>query len=304
MGRPASGRRGPAGHPRRQRQDRRAAAAPPRRRAARPGDGGRGGRVRHGRRRWRPGRHGGRRVRRVRGAAHDRRRARGARRPGRDVVADRELPRLPVRGLGRRAGQPRAAAGAPAGRRDPRHAGDRAHRRGTRQVHLDGGDVLRARTIILACGVSWRQLSVEGFDRLAGKGVSYGAARSEAAGTHGQDIHIVGAGNSAGQAAMYFSRTPAASRSCAAARASRRACPATWSSSSRRGRTSVRSSARRSSPPMATTSLEAIDVSDSGRTAGLDAQLASAGLFIFIGADAADGVAAARDRRRRRAASC
>ena len=37
----------------------------------------------------------------------------------------------------------------------------------TRQVHLDGGDVLRARTIILACGVSWRQLSIEGFDRLA-----------------------------------------------------------------------------------------------------------------------------------------
>src|SRR4051794_39587187 len=40
----------------------------------------------------------------------------------------------------------------------------------TRQVHLDGGDVLRARTIILACGVAWRQLEMEGFDRLAGKG--------------------------------------------------------------------------------------------------------------------------------------
>jgi thioredoxin reductase (NADPH) len=74
----------------------------------------------------------------------------------------------------------------------------------TRQVHLDGGDVLRARTIIIACGVSWRQLSIEGFDRLAGKGISYGAARSEAANTHGLDVHIVGAGNSAGQAAMFF----------------------------------------------------------------------------------------------------
>ena len=51
----------------------------------------------------------------------------------------------------------------------------------TRQVHLDGGDVLRARTIILACGVAWRHLAIEGFDRLAGKGISYGAARSEAA---------------------------------------------------------------------------------------------------------------------------
>ncbi len=74
----------------------------------------------------------------------------------------------------------------------------------TRQVHLDGGDVLRARTIILACGVAWRQLSIDGFDRLAGKGISYGAARSEAANTHGLDVHIVGAGNSAGQAAMFF----------------------------------------------------------------------------------------------------
>ena len=74
----------------------------------------------------------------------------------------------------------------------------------TRQVHLDGGDVLRARTIILACGVAWRRLSLDGFDRLAGKGIAYGAARSDAAGTHGLDIHIVGAGNSSGQAAMFF----------------------------------------------------------------------------------------------------
>src|SRR5215210_7054363 len=75
----------------------------------------------------------------------------------------------------------------------------------TRQVHLDGGDVLRARTIILACGVTWRHLTMDGFDRLAGKGISYGAARSEAPNTHGLDVHIVGAGNSAGQAAMFFS---------------------------------------------------------------------------------------------------
>ncbi len=74
-----------------------------------------------------------------------------------------------------------------------------------RQVHLDGGDVLRARTIILACGVSWRQLSLDGADRLAGKGIFYGTAPSEAAHTHGMDVHIVGAGNSAGQAALNFS---------------------------------------------------------------------------------------------------
>jgi thioredoxin reductase (NADPH) len=74
-----------------------------------------------------------------------------------------------------------------------------------RELHLDGGDVVRAQTIILACGVSWRRLEVEGLDRLAGKGVSYGAARSEAPTVHGLDVHVVGAGNSAGQAAMFFS---------------------------------------------------------------------------------------------------
>jgi thioredoxin reductase (NADPH) len=74
-----------------------------------------------------------------------------------------------------------------------------------RQVHLDGGDVLRARSIILACGVSWRRLAIEGFDRFAGNGIFYGAMPSDARATHGLDVHIVGAGNSAGQAAMAFS---------------------------------------------------------------------------------------------------
>jgi len=73
-----------------------------------------------------------------------------------------------------------------------------------RLVELDGGQTLRARTIILATGVSWRRLATEGFERLLGKGVFYGASRSEAGSTQGQDIHLIGAGNSAGQAAMYF----------------------------------------------------------------------------------------------------
>lgn len=72
----------------------------------------------------------------------------------------------------------------------------------TREVFLDGGDVVRARTLILATGVAWRRLAVDGLDRLIGKGVSYGAARSEVSATHGLDVHLVGAGNSAGQAAI------------------------------------------------------------------------------------------------------
>jgi thioredoxin reductase (NADPH) len=71
-----------------------------------------------------------------------------------------------------------------------------------REVCLEGGDVVRARTLILATGVTWRRLTVDGLDRLIGKGVYYGAARSEVGATHGLDIHLVGAGNSAGQAAL------------------------------------------------------------------------------------------------------
>ena len=74
----------------------------------------------------------------------------------------------------------------------------------TCEVFLDGDDVVRARTLILATGVTWRRLAIDGFDRLIGKGVYFGAARSEAGATHGLDIHLVGAGNSAGQAALYF----------------------------------------------------------------------------------------------------
>ena len=74
----------------------------------------------------------------------------------------------------------------------------------TREVFLDSDEVLRARTIILATGVTWRRLAIDGLDRLIGKGVYYGASRSEAAVAHGCDIHLIGSGNSAGQAALYF----------------------------------------------------------------------------------------------------
>lgn len=74
----------------------------------------------------------------------------------------------------------------------------------TREIALDGGERVRALSIILATGVSWRQLQIEGFERLIGKGIYYGAARSEAAGMHGQEVYLIGAGNSAGQAALHF----------------------------------------------------------------------------------------------------
>jgi thioredoxin reductase (NADPH) len=73
------------------------------------------------------------------------------------------------------------------------------------EIFLDGVDVIRARSLIIATGVTWRRLAIEGIDRLIGKGVFYGAARSEANAIHGQDVHLIGAGNSAGQAALHFS---------------------------------------------------------------------------------------------------
>ena len=81
-----------------------------------------------------------------------------------------------------------------------RPRGDGSHR-----VELDGGDYVEARAVVLASGVSWRTLDVEGIDRFVNAGVYYGAARTEALGVRGHDIYLIGAGNSAGQAAMFFS---------------------------------------------------------------------------------------------------
>ena len=72
-------------------------------------------------------------------------------------------------------------------------------------VRLDGGDVLRTRTIVLAMGVEWRRLQVDSVDRFVGSGVYYGAARSDARLAQGNDVYLIGAGNSAGQAAIFFS---------------------------------------------------------------------------------------------------
>jgi thioredoxin reductase (NADPH) len=54
--------------------------------------------------------------------------------------------------------------------------------------------------------VSWRRLNVPGLDRLTGAGVYYGAAQTEAISCKDEDVYIVGGANSAGQAAMYFSK--------------------------------------------------------------------------------------------------
>lgn len=71
-------------------------------------------------------------------------------------------------------------------------------------VVLSDGNVVTSTAAIIATGVAWRRLEVEGVDRLLHAGVYYGAAASEAPGVQDKDVFIVGAGNSAGQAAMNF----------------------------------------------------------------------------------------------------
>ena len=71
-------------------------------------------------------------------------------------------------------------------------------------VLLDGGDRVETRSIVIATGVAWRELEIVGADSLVGRGIYYGAARTEALNTRGRDIFLIGGGNSAGQAAMFF----------------------------------------------------------------------------------------------------
>src|SRR4051795_1446713 len=69
-------------------------------------------------------------------------------------------------------------------------------------VRLSDGSEVRARTVVIATGIEWRRLGVPRLEELVGSGVFYGAAVSESRAMHDQDVFIVGAGNSAGQAAL------------------------------------------------------------------------------------------------------
>ena len=75
-----------------------------------------------------------------------------------------------------------------------------------RVVRLDDGSELYCHTVLLALGVSWRILEAPGCRDLIGRGVYYGAAAAEAPTCAGQDVHLIGAGNSSGQAAMLLAK--------------------------------------------------------------------------------------------------
>jgi thioredoxin reductase (NADPH) len=73
-----------------------------------------------------------------------------------------------------------------------------------RLVDLSGGETLSASTVLIASGVSYRQLDTPGFAELTGAGIYYGAAMTEARSCAQQDVVVIGGANSAGQAAVYF----------------------------------------------------------------------------------------------------
>jgi thioredoxin reductase (NADPH) len=75
-----------------------------------------------------------------------------------------------------------------------------------RVVTLGDGSEISCQTVIVSTGVSYRQLDLPNAERLAGAGIYYGAATTEAVLYRDLDVGVVGGGNSAGQAAVYLSR--------------------------------------------------------------------------------------------------
>jgi thioredoxin reductase (NADPH) len=75
-----------------------------------------------------------------------------------------------------------------------------------RIVKLADGTEISCNALLLAMGVQWRTLEVPGIERLQGAGVYYGGGASEAIACKGETVYIIGGANSAGQAAMHFSK--------------------------------------------------------------------------------------------------
>ena len=151
-----------------------------------------------------------------------------------------------------------------------------------RAVVLDGGAAIEARAVVVASGVAYRTLSADGATALTGRGVYYGANAADAAQVAGDDVYVVGAANSAGQASLNLARH--AKRVVMVVRAD-----SMERSMSRylvdRIREEPTIEVRYRSEVVAARGddhLEAITVAD--RAAGLEEEVATSWLFAFIGA--------------------
>jgi thioredoxin reductase (NADPH) len=157
----------------------------------------------------------------------------------------------------------------------------------TMDIALDCGERVRARTIVLATGVSWRRLGTDGFERLLGKGVFYGASRSEAASTQGQDIHLIGAGNSAGQAALFFA-SHARSVTLVVRGDGLAKSMSHYLIEQLRSKPNIQVALNSEvTAAHGTAELSAVDLRD--RSAGTVRRVPCGGVFVFIGADAETG---------------
>jgi thioredoxin reductase (NADPH) len=153
-----------------------------------------------------------------------------------------------------------------------------------RRIVLDNDEVLQARTVIIASGVSWRRLNADGFDRLLGKGIFYGAARSEASIAQGLDVHLIGAGNSAGQAAMFFANHARTVTLIVRADSLEKSM-SHYLIDQIRTKSNIRTALRSEVTAVyGDTHLTALDILDRG--ANEVRREDSGGLFVFIGADA------------------
>jgi thioredoxin reductase (NADPH) len=151
-----------------------------------------------------------------------------------------------------------------------------------RAVRFDGPGEIEARSLVVATGVSYRRLDAAGLDEFTGRGVYYGASAGEASQCQGDEVFVVGAANSAGQAALYLSRF--AKRVVLVVRG-----PALTDTMSRYLTERITSTpnivVRYSSQVVAGRGnghLEAITVAD--RESGTSEELATQWLFVFIGA--------------------
>jgi thioredoxin reductase (NADPH) len=110
--------------------------------------------------------------------------------------------------LARRAGRQAERFGAELAIRHAVSAGT-VNADGTFALEIDGDIRVQVPLVIASPGMVWRRIGVESVEELVGRGVYYGAGRSEAAGCDGRDVIVVGGGNSAGQAALHLANSGA-----------------------------------------------------------------------------------------------
>jgi thioredoxin reductase (NADPH) len=151
-----------------------------------------------------------------------------------------------------------------------------------RAVLFDGAGEVESRALIVATGVSYQRLAAAGIDALSGRGVYYGASAGEARQCDGDEVYIVGAANSAGQAAVHLSSF--AKRVVLLVRAATLADTMSQYLVARITAT-PNIEVRYSSEVVAATGdghLEALSLAD--RRTGAVEEVASSWLFVFIGA--------------------